>query len=240
MPSTASPLCASVSAIVALNSEGIRSLQAKDFAGSITTLSKAISDLKRFLAESEEENWDCHHACHDLLFGFQMDRQEEFESMDVLESPFVFETPIKVTRRRVNKSEATPETISDMLKMLSFALVFNLAIAFHLGAIHHRSGSIESPTTKKRLMKALAFYKLSLNMIQNQQLALGVMESIAVANNQAHVYLLLGQGKQAEECYQQVLSDIMYVADSGNQREIPLFERFFANVVKPSPTAKAA
>ena len=89
-------------------------------------------------------------------------------------------------------------------------------------------------------MKALAFYKLSLNMIQNQQLALGVMESIAVANNQAHVYLLLGQGKQAEECYQQVLSDIMYVADSGNQREIPLFERFFANVVKPSPTAKAA
>lgn len=234
MPSTTSPLCSSVCPIVALNSQGIKSLRAKDFAGAIKTFSKAISDLKHFLADEHHG-----HSCHDFVFGFQMSQTEECESMEATDIPFVFETPIKVSRRRTRQAQEA--NLSDMLKMLSFALVFNLAIAFHLGAIHHRSGNnANSSTTKKRLMKALAFYKLGLSMIQNEQLSLGIMESIAVANNQAHVYSLLGQAKKADECYQQVLSDIMYVADCGQQGEIPLFERFFANATKPSPTARAA
>lgn len=237
---TSSSLCSSLSAIVALNSEGIQHLENKDFAKAIASLSAGIGDLKRLLSDESEDF--C--RSHDLAFGFEMAHFQEVDDNDDTATPFVFDTPIRVQPRR-RSSRAASRSTHDKLKMLSFALVFNLAIAFHLGALRHHQNSSSgkvSSTTRKRLLKALAFYNMSLSMIQNNEgLSLGVMESLAVANNQANVYVLLGNAKEAEACNEEVLQNIMYVADSGHQQEVPLFDRFFANVgVKPSPTATAA
>ncbi|CAB9508529.1 expressed unknown protein [Seminavis robusta] len=230
---SAAAISQSVSLVMQLNNEGIQQLEAQNFESAIKSLSKAVSHFKKSIAVMENENPSLEE---NLFFAFKltasaMQKTDESTSSN----SFVFDSPIRIAQRQSKRQISTRRT-GELLKMMSFALVFNLALAFHLA-----SSSVCSSKANKHLTKALAFYKLATNMIRNENLSLGVMEALAVANNQAHVHLQLGDIKEADQCYDQVRSQVMVVADLGQQSNILLFEQFFATaVVKPFRTAPAA
>jgi tetratricopeptide (TPR) repeat protein len=234
-------MCQVVSQVVHLNNEGIQMLETKNYDKAIRALSTAISTFKTSLSIwHHSENTDAPPVLeHELFFAFQLNTNATTKaSSDDEDAPFVFESPIRVTLRSNHQTKNIKE--DDMLRMLSFSVVFNLALAFHLSSMN--SSNNNSSSIKKRLTKALAFYKLAVDIIHNENLALGAMEALAMANNQAHVHVMMGAVKEAENCYRQVHNQIMMVAARGHQRKILQFEMFFATAVvsKLSKTAAAA
>ncbi|CAB9512234.1 expressed unknown protein [Seminavis robusta] len=243
MTSTQEPTSSQViDHIMQLNNAGIQMLQDHRYEGAISTLSKAVSTFKMSLDLLDGNDGCCSNPGCDLSFTFQLSnaavRAAESGGDEFSSAPsFIFDSPIRVAHCLTNVDQFDiKSSTQDQLKMFSFALVFNWALAFHLAAP-------QGNTVKehRRLTKALAFYKLALNMIENENLNLGIMEALAVINNQAQVYLKLGDRNHADQCYDQVRSDIMLVADCGRQQDILLFEQFFAAAVfEPSKFAPAA
>ena len=235
----------SITSIVNLNQESICMLEAKNYSKAALLLTKAVADLKTVLACDSSRGI----ACDDLCFSFDLPLSKVAEEVDDNDQPFVFETPVRVTTLGADnailkyREQRSTKDVHQTLKMLSFSLIFNLAITFHLGALHHKSATTTLLKIKKKLMKSLSFYSLATTMLQtNSDVApLGIMESVAIANNQGHVYRLLHEQRQADECYQKVLSLIIYTAENGQSSEILQFQRFLATAItKLAPTANAA
>ena len=235
-------MASSVSAIIKLNQESIAMLEAKHYSKAASLLNKAVAGLKQVLACDSSQTM----TCENLTFSFDQTWSKTVEEVTDNDDPFIFETPIRVTA--VDTEDANLEVKSVMsthqtLKMLSFALVFNLAIAFHLGSLYHKSPTTTLLKTKKRLLKALAFYKLATTMLDtfDCHTPAGIMEAVALANNQGHVYRVLHEQEQADACYQKVVSYIMYATDVGQADGILRFQHFFATAItKLAPTANAA
>lgn len=234
-----------VSTIVKLNQESIDMLKAKHYSKAASLLTKAVADLKLVLACDSSQNL----TSEELSFTFDLNMSSAAAGVADNEDPFIFETPVRVTALITedvvakHTEHGSASNTNETLKMLSFALVFNLAIAFHLGALHHKSATTALLQIKKRLMKALAFYNLAASMLETSSFhtPAGIMESVAIANNQAHVYQLLREHDQADECYTKVLSYIIYAADVGQSDGILHLKQFFASAItKLAPTANAA
>jgi len=233
----------SLSTILSLNGEGVQLLEQKHYSKATTAFASAIAEFRKVITQKGDKDMS---GEEELVFSYDLSLSPQAEEAAENELPFVFENPIQVAcRKRPHRNGVDAIQLNlnqaEMLKTLSFALVFNLALGFHQSALHHKTSTTSMLKIQKRFLKALAFYKLALGMYENGEVSLGIMEAIAIANNQAHIYTTVNEVELADACYHQVLSHIMLAADKGHRETILHFERFFSNVVvKPSSTARAA
>jgi tetratricopeptide (TPR) repeat protein len=221
-----------------MNNKGANYIQSGSYGKALETLSDALRVVTKYLEEhTNQDNED------DDLFGeferSHIERQEaekpaavcdaiptlvkeavrqdandallldDDDSIDI----FVYRRPFRVT------SLCT----KDDCFALSVVLVFNLALAHHLKAIH-------DDNNPKRLRVALQLYKLGSSMKhQSNNRRLGIMNTIAVANNCGHIYKQLQRTKMAKEFFQHVLSTLMMMFEYGDDVEVDQLDGFLKN-----------
>ncbi|CAB9523821.1 hypothetical protein SEMRO_1459_G274560.1 [Seminavis robusta] len=116
-------------------------------------------------------------------------------------SHFVFEAPIWIAEGRYRERllQLHYVYIYSNPERLSLAIVYNVRIGFHIGALLHREVEpLDHTVFRKSLHKALQFYHGAFVLGQNSSSssapisAPGSMEALSIVNNQAHIYHLPG------------------------------------------------
>jgi hypothetical protein len=124
------------------------------------------------------------------------------------------------------------------IQELSLIIIYNMALAQHLKAMEKKTVS------KSRLMKVLQFYELANTMEMAHGLQIGVTHSVAVLNNAAQIYRLVGREEKARKLFKRLFSTLVYLVDGGNAGQVDQIEGFFLNVshfiVELAPVALAA
>ena len=245
---------------IELNQQGVGFLQNGEFLAAVKSFSKSLSTIKGVLADyqespdlvaTEESDEDCSGSkffkAQSLVFEFLDSATNQRLDLDLTEekdsepsTPFVFQRPITASYAKMTDRSSIKDVEFRSLVKFSSALLFNLALAYHL--VGNATQDVNS--RRKKLKKALTFYKLTYTMMQDS-LDSGVTETLAIVNNLGHVQRSLGDLEKSKQCYEHLLSTIMYVADAGDRDAIQNFEMFFHSVqstilAPPAPTAQAA
>ena len=246
-------------AAVNRNLRGLHLLESDKYPEAISEFSKALSAIKGVLAmdDFQGEHFDpgeslspssSSERTQRLVFEFYdpheaegddeemkdgdsampdtSDNSAASELMEDDESPFVFQSPILVGYA----ATASPDGKDDFASLVKFsaAVLFNLALSYHLAATMHMYQDEEKQ--KKLLQKALTFYKLAYTMMQDTGND-GLTETMAIANNLGHVQLIVGDTAKARQCYEHLLSTIMFITHAGGDRNaIQHFDGFFQSV----------
>ena len=229
--------------VIALNQNGIQCLSLKHLKGAFAAFYSAVSHMKEL-----QERASAHSIapwCKQISLSFPTFAETRSSKSFSNQEPFVFEAPVQVVAESVDSSDETNaagHSLTQVLHKLSFALVFNLAICFHLGAIRNQGAhSFTSHTTELYLLKALSFYDLSQDILQKVSLAPGIAECLAISNNKANIFLLLHQPTEARQCLDHLQCNVMQVVHQRLQHAVPNFGDFlFSALFKPTPTATAA
>jgi hypothetical protein len=112
---------------------------------------------------------------------------------------------------------------------VSFAILFNLAVAFHMNACQ----DFGKESSLRRLKKSIMLYEKAYNMMNNRRdVSRGcTLETMAILNNIAHAHEALGNTQQARRCYEIVLSSVFAIAYRGERSSVRRFELFLNNAL---------
>jgi tetratricopeptide (TPR) repeat protein len=140
---------------------------------------------------------------------------------------FLFLNPIKLpTRLPTNK----------LSKTLSLITMFNLAICYHRSAIVN---NMDRPY----LRKALQLYELAYAVQMQEAIDMTLTPTMIIMSNVGHIHKILGNENNAMQCFQHLLSTLMFLVEAGEKDMVWEFEGFFDNVLKTvyanSPAAAA-
>lgn len=127
--------------------------------------------------------------------------------------PFVFCSPIVVDRDTIPEKQSFHYYV-----MLSYVLLYNLALTHHLSAINAKKSS-NSKSVQKKLKKAVALYELAYQIQSNEGIQLSVLQTMAVVNNLGQIHALLGSMHKSQQCFESLLSAVMIVKDCGQHHE---------------------
>jgi tetratricopeptide (TPR) repeat protein len=217
-----------------LNNEGVNLYQNGHYDQAITVFSKGLSLVKRVLAtqgdeeSSEEQEDDCadsslepvqNPSCH-------FHKMEESVAMDICGSeedfnadePFIFRAPIFIP------SQATDLISFKYYVKSSFILLYNLALS-------HQLSALDGDDTAKRLRKALALYELAYTIQMTEDIELTALQTMAMVNNLGQIHTALDNEENARQCFQHLLSTIMFLNDCGERDSVEQMEGFIANVM---------
>jgi tetratricopeptide (TPR) repeat protein len=140
---------------------------------------------------------------------------------------FIFLNPIKV-----------PERLPTMKidKTLSLITIFNLAICNHRSAIMNNMN-------KKSLRKALQLYELAYAIQMQEGIDMTLTPTMIIMSNVGHIHKILGNKDNAMQCFQHLLSTLMFLVEAGERDMVWEFDGFFQNILKTiysdSPAAAA-
>jgi hypothetical protein len=150
------------------------------------------------------------------------------------EGKCIFSKPIHL----VAPSTLHSSSLSSYSTMLSFVLLFNLALAHHITALTARNVS------KNKLTKASLLYELSYNILITEQLQeLTTPQIMAIINNLGQIHFFLCNFEKADQYFQYLLSLIMCLNDVGDdeaKREIQGFLPNVLSLILKSSSAAAA
>lgn len=227
-----------------LNNEGISRMDSADYEGAASAFSKGLSIVKRALASPE---WDdlsskaLDQAANQDTPACQFYKLQSFDSDMLIDQDeqqdwmnqdgFVFNEPIMV----LPQSLETPG-YSYFVK-LSFIQLYNLALSHHLCAL-------KQPKPKRFLQKALSLYELAYTIHVSEDVELTILQSMAIVNNLGHLHRRLNDQEKSTQCFENLLTTLMFVKDCGDQDSYQLLDGFLSNVIslilcgpKPAPAA---
>ncbi|CAB9512229.1 expressed unknown protein [Seminavis robusta] len=193
----------------------------------------------------------------DTVATTEPQEQEEQEEATTPSNDHSFQSPILIVlddvrgSRRRSRSSSSSSSSFDQKPMvkLSFAILYNLAISFHLSALAAQHTKKNDDRQHRRLQKALTLYQTAYNLIHQEHkkqecMVVGVMESMALLNNLGHVHWLLDQRQEAQACFEEMLGSVVWVTHCGDQKRVFQFDLFFHNalshVLQPKQSAAAA
>lgn len=140
---------------------------------------------------------------------------------------FIFLNPIKIPG-------SLPKT--KLRKTLSLISMFNLAICNHQSAILRN-------TDKLQLRKALQLYELAYAIQMQEGIDMTLTPTMIIMSNVGHIHKILGNEDNAMQCFQHLLSTLMFLVEAGERDHIFQFDGFFENILKTiyahSPAAAA-
>lgn len=182
------------------------SLSDNDYDGAIQAFSQALKLVKSLLAQQEEDIISEHYDDDDDDDD-QMDTEEDtmdffandqsssssFHCADANNAPqhattklpstkeFIFRTPVVVT---VNDDAESIQSFQYYV-MLSYVLLYNLALAHHLSALelHH-----DASAQPRKLKRAVALYELACQIQMNEGIQLSTIQTMAIVNNLGRIH----------------------------------------------------
>lgn len=234
-----------------LNNEGVNLIEAGLYQEAIACFSKGLSIAKEVLASQADEEDDedgpddadsmdissdsasqtpsCHfHKIQEQEAMNSCDTKEEVYS----DGPFLFRSPIFIPSSQANDVASFKYYVK-----CSFILLYNLALTHHLSAL-------EGSNTTKRLRKALSLYELAYTIQMTEDIQLTVLQTMAIVNNLGLVHTALKNEAKATQCFQHLLSTIMFLTDCDERDSVEQIDGFVSNVMplilKGSASAAAA
>jgi hypothetical protein len=137
----------------------------------------------------------------------------------------VFQAPLSIYR---------PLPISDRCNCgkLAYVTIYNLALAHHLAAMNHHV--VRPPIEVQTLLsKALRLYEQAHFLLINEpDLDVPILNVMAIMSNLGHAHSAIGGIEKARLCYDNLLSTVLYLIDSGRyETTFPLFDGFFLEVL---------
>lgn len=122
---------------------------------------------------------------------------------------------------------------------LSFIVVYNLALAWHLWGLE----ASEIEEKQLFLRKALNLYRLAHGIIINGRMTVKPSHFMALVSNTGHAHICLGDIDRANACFHLLLGTLMCVVDQGGQHACEFLDGFIFNVaslILEEQTAPAA
>ena len=112
-----------------------------------------------------------------------------------------------------------------LCKTLSFITMFNLAICNHRNAILNNMN-------KSTLLIALQLYELAYAIQMKEGIDLTLTPTMIIMSNVGHIHKILGNDDNAQQCFQHLLSTLMFLVEAGERDVVWEFEGFFENILK--------
>jgi hypothetical protein len=141
---------------------------------------------------------------------------------------FVYRTPLRnyLTSMTSTQDIEKDETESED-DLMSYILLFNIALAYHLWALEEG----RAQPNVRRLKKAIQFYELSFS-IQVDVGHLSMTQILALVNNCASIYRQLNRRQRAEKFYRHMLSTLMTMVEVGATSEVEQLNGFLHNACR--------
>lgn len=229
-----------------LNNFAVHCISTQDYDEAITTLTKSLRTVKLIMsgdAKVLETIITPSQQCNvfTLPDGFKCDfvtsgNSSSFQSTvekGGMRSASIFRAPIYM-------DTSLPQNELANCELLSYVILYNLALSYHLRAMCDEDNHIRNAYIEK----ALTLYEHAHHILTNKVLQVSLLHPMAIASNLGHIHSLLGDEPRAQLCFRHLLSTIVYVVNSGRsgeRMEVP--EGFFRNVMPlmgTSPSAPAA
>ena len=129
---------------------------------------------------------------------------------------FIYREPIRFLDRYDSPSHAE----------LILTIVFNLALSYHLKALHNSQKKL----SKRHLLKAMKLYKFASMLESTHQICLAPSHSVAMLNNVAQIYKAAGRDEKADRMFHKLLSTIALIVDNGASSFVDEIDGFVQNV----------
>lgn len=110
----------------------------------------------------------------------------------------------------------------------SVAIMFNLALAHHLNALHGQcfgqqglmfSSPFRTTHAVSTLEQAIALYELAYTVHMQEDAELSVEFTMAIINNLGHIHRLMGDEEKSSQCFRHLLSTIMFLQSYGGANQ---------------------
>lgn len=119
--------------------------------------------------------------------------------------------------------------------LVSTLVTFNLALAYQLMSTYKAAEPTEAQIL---LMKAVKLYELAFSMQQEEGFDNNALFTLATVNNLGLIHSQLNDRTAANQCFQYLLTTLLYLRDSSNGNE--LFDGFFRNANSMIPKSESA
>lgn len=225
-----SAMTSSTSQIANLNSQGIEMLECGQYKQAAQFFSSGLSVVKQAIAcldSEDDENMEssdvarpisCFHKAQETKL---MMSNNKYEDQIADDKPFVFKCPISITDSAIEE-----EASYGYLIELSFMQLYNLALCHHLSAL-----SSSDTASEKKLQKALSLYELAYTITMTEDIQPTVLQTIAIVNNLGHIHSALGHTDCSQQCFENLLSTIMFIKDCGEENSVEQMDGFLSNVM---------
>jgi tetratricopeptide (TPR) repeat protein len=231
-----------------LNNEGVSQLEASAYGAASASFSRALFVVKQALAsgnfEAESKPLDSAADTEAVTPTCQFRKLHENESWmetDEVElqehiydkEGFVFEESILLLPQQVDSADYA------FFVKLSFVHLYNLALSHHLCALQAKTKHSEP-----FLRKSLALYELAYTIHVSEDIEITILQSMAIVNNIGQIHRQLNNMDKSRECFENLLSTLMFVKDSSCGEQDNELDGFLSNVLSlmlnsstPAPAA---
>ena len=235
---------ATFASAVKLHSEGLRFFQSRNYDEAIKRFSESLLQIKEILPMRKKRT---QHSSDDRIANaspalfFLLNESEDGKMPEAYchasfmnhSSSFIFKCPVMLD------CDSTERPSCKLSESLSYIILYNLALSNHLRATEN------GILSEARLKRALRLYEFAYHVQTKEQISLNNMQTMALVNNIGHIHRVLKNEEEASQCFQHLLSVIMYVVgDCGERESNDHLDGFLANVMplilQQSPSASAA
>ena len=217
-----------------LNNEGISQVEMGNYEAAAASFSKGLSIVKQALSSNDWENLSSRPfqetqssaeetpACqfcklHSSEIIMDCDDDDDEKDLSAQEG-FVFKDPIMV----LPQSMASPSYA--FFVKLSFIQLYNLALTHHLCALHRAN-------PEPFFRKALSLYELAYTIHVSEDVELTILQSMAIVNNLGQLHRKLDDFEKSQQCFENLLTTLMFVRDCGEQDNQHMLDGFLSNVM---------
>ena len=214
--------------MVALNNRGVTFLAKFRYKDAASCFSKGLALAKQWLLHFEtmretDTSSKLHTPTghfHQAVIRKPLHYSNKFEDQEAGDQPFVFTRPIFISEDTVEE-----ELSSSCLVALSFIQLYNLALCHHLCALRTEDGS------RTKLLKALSLYELAYRLQRDEDVEATVLQQMAIVNNVGSIHSALQQVECSRQCFENLLSTIMFVKDCGEADSVQDMDGFLSNTL---------
>jgi hypothetical protein len=141
---------------------------------------------------------------------------------------FVNRNPLRLSEGELSLPNVDPESV------LSSNLIFNVALCHHLIALETCSSTHHAIHSDKhcikRLRGALKLYELGFHLHSKKGMeGMNMNYALALINNCANIYEILGCTTKAERFYNHMLSSLMMMIDGGEAQKVDELDGYLRN-----------
>ena len=223
-----------------LNNRACVLIQNADYDEAITILKEGLQIAKQSTKEAQQQAQNCcsslsaeepqetsPQGCsndYSAIASFQMPPKEAASAIRRQDpsNAFVCDDPLPIT------GFSSTMDSDDTVAYLSFILLFNLALSYHLRAMQDDIPSKEVSTRLLETAQRLYEYTFQL---QSQLNDMSVLTTVALLNNLAQVHKILKNDYEAHQCDKLLLSALLLIVDMGEPEWKDRVDSYMCNVM---------
>lgn len=185
------------------------------------SMSKHVADSHDDIMSDDNDSSDDQSGPFEPQFGKCEKIMPTANDISIFLNPI--KIPMKLPKRKLRST-------------LSLIAVFNLAICNHKDAILRQMDRI-------KLRKALQLYELAYAIQMQEGIDMTLTPTMIIMSNVGHIHKILGNNDNAMQCFQHLLSTLMFLVEAGERDMVWEFDGFFENILRtvfahsPAPAA---